>query len=146
MSIHLWVRAESRSNEERVGIVPGDVASLLDQGIRVTVENSSNRAIPIAEYQATGAEIAAEGAWVSAPKDAIIFGLKELPDDGSDLPHTHVMFGHAFKGQLTGPAFLNRFARAGGRLLDLEYLTLESGRRVAAFGYWAGFAGAAVGR
>ena len=32
----------------------------------------------------------------------------------------------------------------GGALYDLEYLTDNSGRRVAAFGYWAGFAGAAV--
>lgn len=29
-------------------------------------------------------------------------------------------------------------------LLDLEYLTDHEGRRVAAFGYWAGYAGAAV--
>jgi saccharopine dehydrogenase (NAD+, L-lysine forming) len=29
-------------------------------------------------------------------------------------------------------------------LYDLEYLTNDQGRRVAAFGYWAGYAGAAV--
>jgi saccharopine dehydrogenase (NAD+, L-lysine forming) len=39
---------------------------------------------------------------------------------------------------------LARFRAGGGRLYDLESLTDESGRRVAAFGYWAGFAGAAV--
>jgi len=32
----------------------------------------------------------------------------------------------------------------GGALYDLEYLTDADGRRIAAFGYWAGFAGAAV--
>ena len=30
------------------------------------------------------------------------------------------------------------------RLYDLEYLTDPEGRRLAAFGYWAGYAGAAV--
>jgi len=37
-----------------------------------------------------------------------------------------------------------RFRTGGGGLLDLEYLTNDDGRRVAAFGFWAGFAGAAV--
>lgn len=40
---------------------------------------------------------------------------------------------------------LSRFPAGGGTLLDLEFLQDESGRRVAAFGYHAGFAGAALG-
>ena len=82
--------------------------------------------------------------WPEAPADAIIFGLKELPDDGTPLGHRHIMFGHAFKGQAAGRVLLQRFRAGGGTLLDLEYLTDDTGRRVAAFGYWAGFAGAAV--
>jgi saccharopine dehydrogenase (NAD+, L-lysine-forming) len=39
---------------------------------------------------------------------------------------------------------LARFKAGGGTLYDLEYLVDETGRRVAAFGYWAGYAGAAV--
>jgi saccharopine dehydrogenase (NAD+, L-lysine-forming) len=39
---------------------------------------------------------------------------------------------------------LQRFKAGGGVLYDLEYLVGEDGRRVAAFGYWAGYAGAAV--
>lgn len=54
------------------------------------------------------------------------------------------MFGHAYKGQPAGQVLLSRFKAGGGRLLDLEYLTDDTGRRVAAFGYWAGYAGAAV--
>jgi saccharopine dehydrogenase (NAD+, L-lysine-forming) len=142
---HLWVRAEQRDNEQRVGITPEGVRSLLSAGFRVTVEESSSRAIPIAAYRDTGCEFAAEGSWPNAPKDAIIFGLKELPESTAPLIHRHIMFGHAFKGQADGPALLRRFKEGGGRLYDLEYLTDETGRRVAAFGYWAGFAGAAVG-
>lgn len=40
--------------------------------------------------------------------------------------------------------YLNRFARGGGILYDIEFLTDASGKRVAAFGYYAGYAGAAV--
>lgn len=39
---------------------------------------------------------------------------------------------------------LGRFPRGKGTLLDLEFLEDENRRRVAAFGYHAGFAGAAL--
>jgi len=141
---HLWVRAEQRPNEERVGLTPEGAAVLIKAGIRVTVEESSVRAIGIDGYKAAGCEIAPENLWPQAPADAIIFGLKELPEDGSPLTHRHIMFGHAFKGQPAGQVLLKRFKAGGGTLYDLEYLVDETGRRVAAFGYWAGYAGAAV--
>ena len=145
MAVHLWVRAEQRQSEQRVGITPEGVKTLLAKGFQVTVEESSCRAIPIDGYRAAGASIAAENSWPGAPRDAIIFGLKELPEDGTPLVHRHIMFGHAFKGQADGPALLARFRAGGGTLYDLEYLTDATGRRVAAFGYWAGYAGAAMG-
>ncbi len=142
---HIWVRAEQRPFEQRVGITPEGVQTLLAKGHQVTVEESSTRAIKIADYAATGCSISAEHSWVNAPIDAIVFGLKELDEDGPDLVHRHIMFGHAYKGQADGPLLLSRFKRGGGMLYDLEYLLNDDGRRVAAFGYWAGFAGAAVG-
>ncbi|MDE4132425.1 saccharopine dehydrogenase [Phaeobacter sp. QD34_3] len=141
---HLWVRAEQRPNEERVGLTAEGAKALIEAGIKVTVEESSVRALPLQGYQDAGCEIAPENSWPDAPKDAIIFGLKELPEDGTPLPHRHIMFGHAFKGQHSGKALLERFRQGGGTLYDLEYLVEENGRRVAAFGYWAGYAGAAV--
>lgn len=141
---HLWVRAERRPNEERVGITPEGVRDLIRLGHRVTVEASPRRIIPTDRYAAAGAAIAPEGSWPTAPAETIILGLKELPADGTPLAHRHIMFGHAFKGQPAGRALLERFRAGGGTLYDLEYLVDENGRRLAAFGYWAGFAGAAV--
>lgn len=141
---HIWVRAESRPHEERVGVTPQGAAKLLAAGYRVTVEESRQRIFPIADYAAAGCTIAPEFSWIDAPDDAIIFGLKELPDDGTPLRHRHIMFGHAYKGQPSGKVLLDRFKAGGGQLYDIEYLTQEDGRRVAAFGYWAGYAGAAV--
>ena len=139
---HIWIRAEERPNEQRVGVTPDGVAELLRAGFQVTLEEDPSRAISLADYK--GCRLAATGSWRNAPKDAIIFGLKELPDDDSTLVHRHIMFGHAYKGQPDGARLLARFKRGGGRLYDLEYLTDDSGRRVASFGYWAGYAGAAV--
>lgn len=142
--VHLWVRAEQRPNEERVGITPEGAAALIAQGFRVTIEESAARALPLAPYQAAGCEVAPFATWPKAPADAIVFGLKELPEDGTPLTHRHILFGHAYKGQPGGPALLARFRAGGGTLYDLESLVDEAGRRVAAFGYWAGFAGAGV--
>ena len=141
---HLWMRAEQRPNEERAGLTPEGAARLIAAGIAVTVEESRQRALPIARYAAAGCAIAPEGSWPEAPADALIFGLKELPEDGTPLRHRHILFGHAFKGQKAGQVLLKRFRAGGGRLYDLEYLVDADGRRVAAFGYWAGYAGAAV--
>ena len=141
---HLWVRAEQRPNEERVGITPDGAAALLRAGINVTVEDSPVRAIGIDGYRAAGCQIVAANLWPQAPRDAIIFGLKELPEDGTPLTHRHIMFGHAYKGQPAGRVLLQRLKAGGGALYDLEYLVAEDGRRVAAFGYWAGYAGAAL--
>ena len=141
---HLWVRAEQRPFEERVGLTPEGAAGLLAAGFLVTVEDSTSRAIPIDGYRDVSCVIASEGSWPEAPDDAIIFGLKELPDNNTPLRHRHIMFGHAFKGQHSGQALLRRFRDGGGALYDLEYLVDEQGRRVTAFGYWAGYAGAAI--
>ena len=141
---HLWIRAEEHPREERVGLTPAGAAELLGIGFSVTVEESRQRILPISGFRAAGCAIAPEGSWRGAPPETLIFGLKELSDDGAPLTHRHIMFGHAYKGQPAGRRLLARFAAGGGRLYDLEYLVDDAGLRVAAFGYWAGFAGAAV--
>jgi saccharopine dehydrogenase (NAD+, L-lysine-forming) len=71
--------------------------------------------------------------------------LKELEESTDPLPHTHIQFAHCYKNQAGWSDLLSRFHRGGGTLYDLEFLTDASGRRVAAFGFHAGFAGAATG-
>ena len=141
---HLWLRAEQRDNETRVGLTPEGTKALREAGIKITVERCATRVIPDQDYAAAGCTLAPSHSWPGAPNDAIIFGLKELPEDGPPLTHRHIMFGHAFKGQPAGLRLLQRFRAGGGALYDLEYLLDDTGRRVAAFGYWAGYAGAAV--
>ncbi len=141
---HLWLRAEQRDNETRVGLTPEGAEKLIKAGITLTVEDSPTRCIATDAYARAGATIAPMASWPDAPEDAIVFGLKELPEDGTPLKHRHILFGHAYKGQPSGQVLLKRFAEGGGTLYDLEYLVSEEGRRVAAFGYWAGYAGAAL--
>jgi saccharopine dehydrogenase (NAD+, L-lysine-forming) len=144
-SPHLWIRHEARSTERRTPVVPDDVRRLVATGFHVTVERSPQRIFDIDEYAETGAEIADTGSWVDAPDDVYVLGIKELPDEPASLRHRHIYFAHSFKGQEDAVRTLNRFREGGGRLYDIEYLTDERGRRVVAFGYWAGYVGAALG-
>ena len=71
--------------------------------------------------------------------------MKELPESDDPLPNSHIQFAHCYKRQAGRSSILSRFHRGGGTLYDLEFLTDAHGRRVAAFGFHAGFSGAAVG-
>ncbi|MGW2693506.1 saccharopine dehydrogenase [Streptomyces sp. NPDC001296] len=143
-ALHLWLRHETRPTERRTPLVPSDARRLVDAGVTVTVEDSPQRVFPAKEYEAVGCRLAEPGSWVTAPRDAVILGLKELPDQPPELIHRHVFFGHAYKGQPGAAALLRRFRAGGGTLLDLEYLVDDTGRRLVAFGFWAGYVGAAL--
>ncbi|AXE89975.1 saccharopine dehydrogenase [Streptomyces sp. Go-475] len=142
--LHLWLRHEARTTERRTPVVPDDARRLVENGVELTVEESPQRVFPIEEYQAAGCRVAPAGSWVTAPRDAVVLGLKELPDEPAELTHRHIFFGHAYKGQPGAAGLLRRFAAGGGALFDLEYLVDDSGRRLAAFGFWAGYLGAAL--
>lgn len=141
--MHLWMRHETRTTERRAPLTPADAATIVTAGHRLTVERSPQRVFSDSAYADAGADLAEPLSWVDAPDDAVVLGLKELPDEPAELRHTHVFFGHAYKGQTGAEELLERFRRGGGTLLDIEYLT-RGGRRVVAFGYWAGYVGAAL--
>ena len=55
------------------------------------------------------------------------------------------MFSHTSKGQDYNRPLLARFTNSTARLIDYELLTDERGKRVVAFGWYAGAAGAIEG-
>ncbi|PPJ60385.1 hypothetical protein CBER1_07997 [Cercospora berteroae] len=140
----LHVRAETKPLEHRSAVTPTVAKKLVEAGYTVNVERSPLSIFPDEEYEGTGASLVPTGSWTEAPNEHIIVGLKELPEEDFPLKHTHVQFAHCYKGQGGWDKVLGRFPRGKGTLLDLEFLEDESGRRVAAFGYHAGFAGAAL--
>lgn len=144
LGTHLWLRHEVKEAEERVILPPASVARLLAAGFRVTVERSPTRCFADAEYAAVGATLAPTGSWPTAPRAAIICGLKELPEAATPLRHRHVMFAHCYKQQAGWRDVLARWRAGGGLLWDLEFLVDDKGRRVAAFGKAAGQVGAAL--
>ena len=144
MGTQVWLRAESKPLEARMALTPRHAKALLDAGFEVVVERSEQGAIAAQAFADVGCTLAEAGSWKQAPSDALILGLKELlPESDEPLHHRHIHFAHVYKEQQGWQPFLRRFTDEGG-LYDLEFLVDEHGRRVAAFGVWAGFTGAAV--
>ncbi|MFG1493462.1 saccharopine dehydrogenase [Halobacteriovorax sp. ZH4_bin.1] len=144
----VWLRDEDKAFEKRTPLTPENAKKLIDAGYKVVVEKSNDRIFPIEEYRSIGCEIKESHAWVTeAPvgDDTYILGLKELKEtDDFPLKHNHIYFAHIYKGQNGSQKVFDRYRKGEGTLFDLEFLLNEDKRRVAAFGYWAGYVGAAL--
>lgn len=145
MSELFWLRAETKANEFRRAITPLDAKKLIASGHKVTVEDWSDSIIKSDEYKNIGCQIVEAHTWVDAPKEAIIIGLKALPENINEFKHTHIFFAHAYKEQDGWKELLTKFQKGGGNIIDLEFMLDENQRRVCAFGYWAGYVGSALG-
>ncbi|CCM00890.1 uncharacterized protein FIBRA_02936 [Fibroporia radiculosa] len=157
----LWLRCEKKEFERRAALTPTTAKKLIDAGFDIYVERDEQRIFDDLEYEAwvlspatlqipthicsVGCKLEENNSWPNAPAHIPIIGLKELPVSEDPLPHTHIQFAHCYKRQAGWSSVLARFYKGKGNLYDLEFLTDASGRRVAAFGYHAGFAGAAAG-
>ncbi|OLL23124.1 Saccharopine dehydrogenase [NAD(+), L-lysine-forming] [Neolecta irregularis DAH-3] len=142
---HLWLRAETKIAEHRSALTPTTASELLKHGFKVSVERSDQRIFKDSEFEKAGLELVPFSSWREAPKYAYVIGLKELPEnDNSPLIHNHIMFAHCYKQQSGWKNILKRWQEGGGTLYDLEFLE-NDGRRVAAFGFHAGFTGSALG-
>ncbi|KAH8100596.1 saccharopine dehydrogenase [Cristinia sonorae] len=141
----LWLRCEKKEFERRAALTPTTAKQLIDAGFDIIVERDEQRIFDDKEYEAVGCKLVENNSWPTAPTSVPIIGLKELPESDDPLPHTHIQFAHCYKQQAGWSSVLARFYKGGGSLYDLEFLTDASGRRVAAFGFHAGFAGAAAG-
>lgn len=144
--VTIQLRAESKTAEARAALTPTTAKQLIDAGFTIYVEESSQSVFKSDEYAKIGATIVPFGSWPTAPTDRIIYGLKELPENETfPLVHEHIQFAHCYKDQGGWKDVLKRFPAGKGTLFDLEFLENDQGRRVAAFGFYAGFAGAAFG-
>ena len=141
----LLVRAEARETERRAPLVPADAAVLVAEGWAISVERCDRRVFADAAYEEAGCTLVDSDTWMDQSPDTLILGVKELPESPDALSGAYAHFAHLYKEQRGWQDDLARYVRGGGTLYDLEYLTDANGVRVAAFGYWAGWLGAALG-
>jgi alpha-aminoadipic semialdehyde synthase len=131
------VRDEDKSPwERRVPLVPADLKTLRDAGIRTVVQTSPRRAFADEEFAAAGVPIQKD----LADCDVII-GIKEIPPPKLQPGKIYLFFPHVIKGQPANMPMLQRLMEIKATLIDYERIVDEKNRRLIFFGRHAGLAG-----
>lgn len=133
----IGIRTEDKSEwERRTPLTPEDIAALRADGLMVVVQTSSQRAYKDEEF--TRAGIPLQGDLSDCD---VIIGLKEIPIDQLAPDKTYIFFSHVIKGQPYNMPMLKRLMALGDTLVDYERIVDDQGRRLLAFGEYAGLAG-----
>lgn len=139
---NIILRDEDKSNEFRTPLIPSDVSILLSNGFSIFVEKSMQRCFSDEQYSKYGATLIDKGMWTNFKRtDSVILGLKYFDINKLDN-HTHIYFSHLFK---TNSKLLDFFKKTNSSIMDLEYLCDKNGKRLVAFGYYAGYIGGIMG-
>ncbi len=124
--------------DNRVALTPQQCRYLIDRfSVDIAVAPSSIRAYRDEEYAKLGIPLCED----LTDRD-ILLGIKEVPVEQLMAGKTYFFFSHTIKMQPYNRHLLQAILEKRIRLIDYEVLTDESGKRVIAFGYFAGMAGA----
>jgi alpha-aminoadipic semialdehyde synthase len=123
--------------ERRTPLIPDHIQELSqDTGLQFIVQSSDMRAYSDDEYRGVGLPIAA-----NLKECPVIIALKEIPVDVLEKDKAYVFFSHVIKGQAVNMPMLQRALDLGCTVIDYEKITNDKGRRLIAFGNYAGLAG-----
>ncbi|MEM1319791.1 MAG: NAD(P)-dependent oxidoreductase [Bacteroidota bacterium] len=124
--------------DSRVPMTPAQCQQVLQQyPVELIVAPSPGRCFTDQEYQEAKVPLSDDMASCD-----VLMGVKEVPIDQL-IPHkTYFFFSHTIKEQPYNRALLQAVLQHHIRLIDYEVLTDELGRRLIAFGRFAGMVGA----
>lgn len=131
------IREQKNPPDNRVPLSPGVCAALKNKGIEVIVESSPDRCFSDEEYRKEGIEISDDLSDCN-----VLMGVKEVPIEHLIENKTYFFFSHTIKEQAHNRKLLQAILKKNIRLIDYEVLTDASGKRVIAFGEFAGMVGA----
>ncbi|MFL5729901.1 MAG: NAD(P)-dependent oxidoreductase [Cytophagaceae bacterium] len=125
--------------DKRVPLLPDQCAEILKQfpEISITVQPSDIRCIANSEYAAQNIRLGED-----LSDCDILLGIKEVPAHLLVPEKTYLFFSHTIKKQPHNKHLLQTALEKKIRLIDYECLTETSGKRVIAFGKFAGIVGA----
>ncbi len=125
--------------DRRVTLTPAQAKIVMSRfpGVEVVAERSDIRCFSDGEYEREGIRL------VDSLEDCdVILGVKEVPLDLLIPEKTYFFFSHTIKKQLYNRKLLQEILRKKITLVDYETLTDQTGKRIIAFGRWAGIVGA----
>ncbi|CDH56826.1 alpha-aminoadipic semialdehyde mitochondrial [Lichtheimia corymbifera JMRC:FSU:9682] len=137
--LSVGIRREDKSRwERRSPLTPEAVKDLIEQtGAQVYIQPSTKRIFTDNAYVKAGATLTED----LSPAD-VILGIKEVPTSKLLPGKTYVFFSHTHKGKKENMPMLKDILDKKIRLIDYELIKdPESGKRLVAFGRFAGNAG-----
>ncbi len=127
---------ETKGFEHRAPLVPSDVELLVDRGISVEVESSTNRIFSDSEYKKNGALIVDK-----VRKATLLAGIKEPRVHDVRSNKIYMVFSHTAKGQRHNMPLLRACLKKNITLIDYEQIVDLYGTRLVYFGRFAGICG-----
>ena len=131
------IREDKSPPDARVPLTPRQIAGLRQEGLDIVVQPSANRCFTDDEYAKLGIPLQEE-----LDDRRLLLGIKEVPVNRLLPGKTYCNFAHVAKFQPYNQKLLRALLDLNITHVDYEYLTDEKGRRLIAFGYWAGMVGA----
>lgn len=124
--------------DTRVPLSPEQCAYIMDKyPVEIWVQPSPNRCFTDKEYAEQGVRLTDE-----MDKCDVLIGVKEVKIKDLINDKKYFFFSHTIKRQVYNQDLLRAIVEKNIQLLDYEVLTNEKGKRVIAFGRWAGIVGA----
>ncbi len=131
------IKERKNPPDNRVPLSPSVCANIIAQGIEVVVEPSDSRCFKDEEYKMAGVPLNND-----LSDCDVLMGVKEVPIDSLLSGKTYFFFSHTIKEQSYNRKLLQNILKKNIKMIDYEVLTDASGKRVIAFGKFAGMVGA----
>jgi alpha-aminoadipic semialdehyde synthase len=137
MTNSIGLRLEDKDQwERRVVLIPSDVKDITNQGVKICVERSPQRAFGDESFLKANAELLDDVRGCD-----LVLGVKEIPAKYFRQDGAYIFFSHTFKGQPYNMKMLATMVEKGCTLIDYELIADQDGERLIFFGRYAGIAG-----
>ena len=124
--------------DTRVPLTPEQCVKIKEQHeVEIVVQPSPNRCFSDDEYATAGLKLAED-----LNDCDVLLGVKEVPIAQLIPNKTYFFFSHTIKKQSYNRNLLRAMIERNISMIDYEVLKAETGKRVIAFGRWAGIVGA----
>lgn len=133
------LREEKFPRDSRVPLTPSQCKFLMERNpeIQVVVQPCKYRCFTNEEFTYQGIPLQE-----NVSDCDVLLGVKEIPPDKLIAGQTYLFFSHVIKKQPQNRQMLKTILQKNIRLIDYECLKDKNGKRVIAFGRWAGIVGA----
>ncbi|MEL4898393.1 NAD(P)-dependent oxidoreductase [Crocosphaera sp. Alani8] len=133
------IKEEKNPPDSRVPLTPSQCQYLrqINPDLEIFIQSSQERCFSDLEYQEKEISVVND---ISSCD--ILLGVKEVPTDVLIPQKTYLFFSHTHKKQPYNRKLLQTILEKKIRLIDYECLCNTQGKRVIAFGHWAGVVGA----